>query len=89
MADVSDGSLTLGADGSFSYTPDPDFYGVDSFTYVANDGMVDSNVATVTITVTPVNDAPVAVDDSYSTDEDASADGAGPGVLRNDIDPRW
>ena len=49
--DVSDGSLTLNSDGSFSYAPDPDFYGVDSFTYVANDGVVDSNVATVTITV--------------------------------------
>ena len=57
---MSDGSLTLDADGSFSYTPDPDFYGVDSFTYVANDGVVDSNVATVTITVVSVNDAPVA-----------------------------
>ena len=52
------------ADGSFDYTPVADFNGTDTFTYVANDGTYDSNVATVTITVHPVNDAPVAVDDS-------------------------
>ncbi len=49
VSDVSDGSLTLKLDGSFSYSPAPDFFGSDSFTYVANDGVVDSNVATVTI----------------------------------------
>ena len=87
VADVSDGSLTLNADGSFSYSPDPDFYGVDSFTYVANDGVVDSNVATVTITVVSVNDAPVADVDAYSTDEDVLLEVAAPGVLGNDVDP--
>ena len=46
------------------------YNGTDSFTYKANDGTADSNVATVTITVTPVNDAPVAANDSYTTDED-------------------
>ncbi len=61
--------------------------GSDSFTYVANDGVVDSNVATVTITVDPVNDAPVAVDDAYSTDEDTLLEVAVPGVLGNDVDP--
>ncbi len=54
----ANGSLTLNADGSFSYTPDADWNGTDSFTYTANDGALDSNVATVTITVNPVNDAP-------------------------------
>jgi Ca2+-binding RTX toxin-like protein len=43
--------LTLNADGSFSYLPNPGFTGDDSFTYVANDGMGDSELATVTITV--------------------------------------
>ena len=52
------GTLTLNADGSFSYTPDADANGIDTFTYRARDGAVESNVATVTITVTPVNDAP-------------------------------
>lgn len=45
--------------GIATYTPNPNYVGIDSFTYTANDGTVDSNVATVSITVTPVNDAPV------------------------------
>ena len=49
---VSNGTLTLNVDGSFTYTPDEDFEGTDSFTYFANDGTVDSNnPATVTIIV--------------------------------------
>ena len=52
----------------FTYTPDANFNGTDSFTYTANDGTADSNVATVTITVTAVNDAPVAVNDSGDDD---------------------
>ncbi len=48
------GTLTLNADGSFTYTPDADWFGPDTFTYKANDGISDSNVATVTITVTDV-----------------------------------
>jgi VCBS repeat-containing protein len=57
-ADVSNGTLALNADGSFEYEPDPDFNGADSFTYHALAGGEDSNTATVSITVTPVNDAP-------------------------------
>ena len=64
------GTLTLNADGSFSYTPDANFNGADSFTYKANDGTADSNVATVTSPSPPVNDAPVAANDSYTTSED-------------------
>src|SRR6184192_3676010 len=67
----SHGTLTLNSDGSFSYMPALNFNGIDSFTYKASDGQVQSGVATVTITVTPVNDAPVAADDdSYTTLED-------------------
>jgi VCBS repeat-containing protein len=51
-------SFTLNANGSFDYTPNPDFNGSDSFTYKANDGQADSNTVTVTITVNAVNDAP-------------------------------
>jgi VCBS repeat-containing protein len=47
----SHGTLTLNSDGSFTYVPDADWTGTDSFTYTANDGTVDSNVATVTIAV--------------------------------------
>jgi hypothetical protein len=54
---VSDGSLTLNPNGSFDYTPDADFNGEDSFTYKANDGALDSNTVTVTITVTPTGGA--------------------------------
>jgi uncharacterized protein len=56
----SHGVLTLNTDGSFTYTPAANYNGPDSFTYKANDGALDSNVATVSITVTPVNDAPTA-----------------------------
>ena len=47
-------------DGGFVYTPNANFSGVDPFTYTANDGESTSNAATVTITVNPVDDAPVA-----------------------------
>jgi VCBS repeat-containing protein len=54
----SHGSVVLNPDGSFTYTPTADFYGADSFTYRASDGAAVSTEATVSITVTPVNDAP-------------------------------
>ena len=88
-------SFTLNPDGSFDYEPNPDFSGEDSFTYHANDdganggNGADSNVATVTITVTEVNDAPVANDDggpTFTTNEDGGPF-AGPSVLTNDTDP--
>src|SRR5207248_292543 len=56
----SQGTLTLNSDGSFSYMPALNFNGVDTFTYKATDGQAQSGIATATITVTPVNDAPVA-----------------------------
>lgn len=67
--DVAHGELTLNDDGSFTYTPDADFNGVDSFTYHANDGDADSSTVTVTITVNPVNDAPVASNETLSTEQ--------------------
>ncbi len=86
VTNVSNGTLTLNGDGTFVYTPNPDFFGTDTFTYRANDGALDSNVATVTITVTPVNDAPVATGDAHAVNEDATLNIPGPGVLGNDID---
>lgn len=81
------GSLTLNEDGSFTYTPDANFNGADSFTYTVNDGTADSNVATVNITVNPVNDLPVAVNDGYVAQEDTElVIAAGSGVLANDSD---
>jgi VCBS repeat-containing protein len=81
---TASGTLDLGDGGSFTYTPDPNFTGDDSFTYHANDGAVDSAVATVTITVTPVNDDPVAVGDAATTAEDTPSDPIA--VLANDTD---
>ncbi len=52
------GEVTLEADGSFSYAPDPDFFGDDRFTYTARDGAGNGSSATVTIHVAPVNDPP-------------------------------
>jgi VCBS repeat-containing protein len=72
---------------NLTYTPDANYNGVDSFTYKANDGALDSNTATVTITVGAVNDAPTAADDAYATDEDVTLTVAAPGVLGNDSDP--
>lgn len=69
-SDPTNGTLALNANGSFSYTPGANYHGVDSFTYKANDGSADSEVATVTITVNAVNDAPVADAQTGSTDED-------------------
>ena len=72
VSDVSNGMLTLNSDGSFTYTPDLNFNGADSFTYMANDGTADSNIATVSITIEPINDAPVANNDNITTQEDTA-----------------
>ncbi|MFC2079240.1 Ig-like domain-containing protein, partial [Candidatus Bipolaricaulota bacterium] len=70
--------------GSVTYTPNPYFYGTDTFVYAATDGNGGQAEATVTIIVAPVNDPPEAQDDSASTDEDTPVD---IDVLANDSDP--
>jgi VCBS repeat-containing protein len=80
------GSLTLNPNGSFAYTPAANYNGPDSFTYRANDGATNSAPALVSITVRPINDAPVALNDAYSTDEDTPLVVSAPGVLANDSD---
>src|SRR5207247_6079899 len=67
-----------------SSAPAANYSGPDSFTYKANDGTADSNVATVSIAVGAVNDAPVAGGDSYTATEDTALAIAAPGVLAND-----
>ncbi|QDV19361.1 sulfur oxidation protein SoxZ [Gimesia panareensis] len=69
--------LTVNADGTFSYDPNGAFEGLensenatDSFTYTIDDGHGGTDTATVTVTITGVNDDPVAVDDAFTTDED-------------------
>ena len=85
--DAINGTLTLAADGSFLYAPDPDFNGTDVFTYQASDGTERSNLATVTITVAPQNDEPVAENDGHTTTQDVSLGvSRDDGVLSNDGD---
>ncbi|MFZ3070127.1 MAG: ExeM/NucH family extracellular endonuclease [Anaerolineaceae bacterium] len=87
VTDVTNGVLTLNTDGSFSYTPNVNFNGVDGFTYEAYDGSSYSEVAPVVINVTQVNDAPMAIDDTYNTPEDTILTvAAEQGVLANDYD---
>jgi len=83
---VDNGTLVLAENGSFTYMPDADFFGEDSFTYKAFDGELYSEVVTVAITVTSVNDNPAALADTYTTDEDVELVVAAPGVLSNDTD---
>jgi VCBS repeat-containing protein len=64
------GTLLFNPDGSFEYTPAADYFGDDGFTFKANDGTVDSNIATVSLTVSPVNDAPTAYDSAAAGTED-------------------
>ncbi len=81
--DVAHGTLVFNADGSFDYTPDADFNGEDSFTWSVDDGNGGTDTGTFTITVTPVNDAPVAADGSDSVDEDTVLTGS---VSATDVD---
>jgi hypothetical protein len=79
----TNGSVAINPDNTITYTPAPNFNGSDSFAYVVIDdtGLTDS--AGVSITVNPVNDAPIAADDSAVTDEDNSVTIT---VLPNDFD---
>jgi VCBS repeat-containing protein len=72
--------------GAFTYSPAGNYHGPDSFKFKANDGTVDSNEATFSITVNSVNDAPTANDDAYATGENTPLTVPEPGVLDNDSD---
>ncbi len=73
--------------GSFNYEPNPDFFGTDSFVYRAIDGQNGASAeATVFLTVNPVNDAPLALDDAYATPPDMPLSIGIAGVLANDSD---
>lgn len=80
------GELAFNADGSFTYTPDANFFGTDEFTYQATDGDADSNIARVVITVTSQDDETTPTEDSYATNEGATLTvTAEDGVLSNDV----
>ena len=84
---IADGTLTGGGGGSFRYVPDSGYAGTETFAYVAADGAGATSSATVTITVTPVQHAPVAGSDAYATPLGTPISVAAPGVLGNDGDP--
>ena len=81
------GTVTFNANGTFAYSPTADFVGADSFTYKVSDGNADSNVATVSIAVKQVDDAPIAAIDHYAAAENHTLSVlAAQGVLANDSD---
>ncbi|MEI7899021.1 MAG: Ig-like domain-containing protein [bacterium] len=65
--------LLSGIVPNVTYTPATNYSGTDSFAFKVNDGLIESEAATVTVTVTAVNDAPAAIDQSASTAEDTAA----------------
>jgi large repetitive protein len=85
--DVAHGILTFNADGSFTYVHDGSESLTDAFTYRAYDGKQYGSAVTVTITINPINDAPIVVVDSYTLNEGATLTvDAANGVLSNDTD---
>ena len=78
------GTAVVNADGTVTYASNPNAYGVDSFTYTVTVGALVSGSATVSLNLTPVNDAPVAVDDSATVPQGTTIQ---INVLANDTDP--
>ncbi|MAT50657.1 MAG: hypothetical protein CMK32_05685, partial [Porticoccaceae bacterium] len=70
--DASHGSVSLNGDGTFTYTPDGDYHGSDSFSYTVTDINGDTETVAVALTVNPVNDAPQGADNTITLDEDNS-----------------
>jgi large repetitive protein len=66
----ANGMTTVNPDGTITYTPNANFYGTDSFDYTISDGNGGTATASVAVTVNLVNSLPLAVDDSFMTDED-------------------
>ncbi len=82
--DVSHGDLLIFDNGSFIYTPNENFSGIDFFTYMAYDGANNSNIATVTINVDSINDDPIAIEDTFLVDENSYLNVLE--VIENDFD---
>ncbi|MCA9193324.1 MAG: tandem-95 repeat protein [Planctomycetales bacterium] len=86
ISEPEHGSVTLESDGSFAYTPDANFNGIDTFSYVASDGQAESTAVAVEINVLPINDAPVAANDKFTIAQRGQLVVEAPGVLGNDSD---
>ena len=70
LSQPNNGAASSGTGANLTYTPKANYYGSDSFTFKANDGVADSNTATVSIKVDSVNDKPVVTGQSLSVNED-------------------
>ena len=74
VGDPPNGTASINPDDTIAYVPDPNFNGSDNFTYTIEDTVGATDSATITVTVNPLNDLPVAVDDSAATTQDDSID---------------
>src|SRR5204862_5500121 len=83
VTSVTPATFTLTTTRGFTCSPSTNYYRSDSFSYRAKDGVDTGNVATVSILITPVNDPPIAINDSTNTLEDTSVT---INVLANDSD---
>ena len=87
---TEDGELVFNPDGTFTYTPDAGFIGEDFFTYQLNDGLANSRVAKVTLTVGGItNAAPQGIDDAYTVGGRRDADRGCAGRARQRHRRRW
>ena len=85
--EVQHGSLIIQNNGAFRYTPDPDYFGPDGFTYFLNDGIEDSRIASVLFDVVSINDLPVVTGEQYFVLKNGLITvPAVEGVLANDSD---
>jgi len=84
-ASSNNGVVTINSNGSLSYTPNEDFFGSDTITYTISDGNGGTDTAIVIVTVSPVNELPVAIDDTATVNEDSSNNIID--ILSNDSDP--
>src|SRR4029079_980418 len=82
----SGGSAVLNGDGTVTFTPAANFNGAANFTYRATDGTALSNIATVTVNVAAVNDAPVANNDTLAATENTPVTYTAAQLLGNDTD---
>jgi hypothetical protein len=86
VTDGTNGTAVINADGTVTFTPNANFFGSDSFTYTASDGQGGTGSATVSITVSPGNNAPVATDDALAATEDTPVTYTAAQLLGNDTD---
>ena len=89
IADAQKGNLTFNTDGSFTYVHDGSESTADSFTYKADDGVLESGTATVSIQIESVDDPPVGVADTYTVAEGGVLEVESLGVLANDKDEEY